>query len=69
MGDYYDFGFQEIGGYVKAGFIYKNKRTNWNEVFVEFTGKQKDLANEWQGKAFDLEDERQIMIKEWVNAN
>lgn len=69
MGDYYDFGFQEVDGYIKSGFVYKNERTGWVEVFVEFTDKQKDLANEWQGKVFDLEDERQSMIKEWVNAN
>jgi hypothetical protein len=69
MGDYYDFAFQEVNGYLKSGFIYKNKKTNWNEVFVEFTDKQKDLANELQGKVFDLEDERQTMIKGWVNAN
>lgn len=67
MGDHYDFGFEEVNGYLKAGFIYKNARTNWNEVFVEFTDEQKDKANEWQGKSFDLEDERSEMIKGWIN--
>lgn len=66
MGDYYDFGFKEVDGYVKAGFIYKNKQTGWNEIFVEFTSDQIDLANEWQDKSNAIDIERNEMIKGWI---
>ena len=66
MGDYYEFGFQEVNGYVKAGFIYKNNQTGWDEVFVEFTSEQLDLANEWQDKSNAIDSERNEMIKGWI---
>ena len=66
MGDYYEFGFQEVNGYVKAGFIYKNNKTGWNEVFVEFTSEQLDLANELQDKSNAIDVERNEMIKGWI---
>jgi len=66
MGDYYDFGFQEVDGYIKAGFIYQNKQTGWKEVFVEFTSEQIDLVNEWQDKSNAIDSERNEMIKSWI---
>lgn len=66
MGDYYDFGFKEVDGYVKAGFIYKNNDTGWSEIFVEFSSDQIDLANQWMDKSNALQDERNKMIKGWL---
>ena len=67
MGEYYDFGFKEIDGHVKAGFFYKNENTGWSEIFVEFTSEQIDMANYWQDKSNALDNERKEMIKGWIH--
>jgi len=66
MGDYYDFEFKSIDGEVKAGFVYSNENTGWNEVFVEFASDQLIFANDWQQRANNLDGERKETIKKWL---
>ncbi len=67
MGDWYEFGFEEIDGVEKSGFFYSNKNTGFNEIFVEMTEDQKELANEWNKRMGLLMSDQKEMIKGWVN--
>jgi len=69
MGEYYYFEQRLVDGEIRFGFIYSNKSTGWNEIFVEATKEQAEWANEWLEKSQDMEQERIDMVKSWVNVS
>ena len=66
MGDYYDIEIRLIDGKEKQVFVYSNKNTNYNEVVVEMSESQYEMASEWQKKLDKLIIEKDLMIKSFL---
>ena len=66
MGDWYDFDIRVVDGKEVSGFCYSNNKTGYQEIFVEFTKKQKKLANKWLDKSDKLMDKKGDMIRAWL---
>lgn len=69
MGDWYDFEIKIIDGKEISGFEYSNPDTGWNPVFVEMTEEQCEAANKWSDKVNALYDEKNALIKSWINGD
>lgn len=63
MGDYYDFEIQVIDGRERPVFCYQNKGTKYQEVIVELSSAQYELAREWHKKHDELIKEKDLLIK------
>lgn len=63
MGDYYDFEIQVIDGKESPVFCYQNKNTNYQEVVVELSSAQYELARAWHKKHDELTKEKDLLIK------
>lgn len=66
MGEWYDFEIRFIDGREVSGFSYADEDTGWNDIFVEMTEDQCNLANKWQQRATELHDIKMDMIKGWI---
>ena len=66
MGDYYDFEIREMDGKDIIGFVYQNKSTNYQEVFVELSDSQCRMAILWHRKNDDVMKEKDEMIKAFL---
>lgn len=69
MGEWYDFEIRIIDGREVHGFEYSNPATGWNPVFVEMTEEQFNDANEWSNKVRSLREEKDSMIKSWIEGS
>lgn len=63
MGDYYDFEIQIIDGKETPVFCYQNKNTNYNEVIVQLSESQYEIAKEWHKKHDEILKEKDLIIK------
>lgn len=63
MGDYYDFEVQVIDGKEVPVFCYQNKDTGYNEVVVQLSKAQYEMAKEWHRKHDAILKEKDLMIK------
>jgi len=63
MGEWYEFEIQLIDGVEKPVFCYANSNTGFNEVIVELSKSQVEVAREWQKRHNALLDEKNNIIK------
>lgn len=63
MGDYYDFEIQVIDGKEVPVFVYKNKNTNYEEIVVQLSDSQYELAKKWHKRMDQLSKEKNELIK------
>lgn len=69
MGDYYDFETKIIGGKEVSGFVYKNESTGWNEIFVQMTDEQCEIANNFEDRFNKIKEEMRDYIKSVVDSH
>ena len=67
MGDFYKFENRFIDGKLVEGFCFSNAATNFTKIFVQFDDNQAKKAREMKAKFEPLEDERDELIKSWIN--
>ena len=66
MGDYYEFNIQIIDGKDTPVFCYQNKNTNYEEVIVQLSSAQYEIASDWEKKHTNLLKERDVLIKSFL---
>lgn len=66
MGDYYDFEIQTIDGKDVPVFCYQSKDTGYQEVIVQLSPAQHELAVIWHKKHDKLIKEKDLMIKSFL---
>jgi hypothetical protein len=66
MGDYYDFEIQIIDGKDTMVFCYQNKGTGYEEVIVQMSEQQCNLAIGWHKKHSDIIKEKDVLIKSFL---
>jgi hypothetical protein len=68
MGEFYEFDARIIDGNIVYGFVYRNKNTGWNDVFVEFDESQKTEADKLTAEMDLVREKQSEFLKMIVSA-